>query len=326
MKLIQTIWLIVLLSVWSLALAGEGGTKKVSFIPQWIPQAQFAGYFVAFEKGFYKKRGMDVDIIRGGPGLPPSELLEKGRALFGTLFLSTALQKRSQGVRLLNIGQIVKRSSLMLVAKKLSGISSVKDIQGKKVGLWGGDFQVQPRALFQKYGLSVTVVPQSATINLFLRGGVDVASAMWYNEYHLLINAGLNPEELTTFFFFDHGMNFPEDGLYCLEKTYRDDPELCCRFAKASLEGWRYAFEHPDEALEIVMKYAREAKTGTNRVHQRWMLERMKDIILSSGGSIPSGTLEEKDYNRVANTLKKYGLVKETPRYSDFFVDCVSHD
>lgn len=298
----------------------------VSFIPQWIPQAQFAGYFAAYEQGIYRSHGLEVNIFRGGPDFPPSELLEKGTAQFGTMFLSTALQRRTQGTRLVNIGQVVQRSSLMLIGKKARGIHTPEDMNGKKVGLWGAEFRIQPQAFFKNYNLSVTTIPQSTTINLFLRDGVDVASAMWYNEYHLVLNAGIDPDEMTTFFFSEHDLNFPEDGIYCLEETYRQDPDLCCRFVRASLEGWQWAFEHQKEALDIVMRYTADGNVSTNRVHQKWMLERMKDIILLPGSSTPSGMLKEEDYERVAQGLKKAGFIATVSPYSAFFHLCDAHD
>ena len=181
--------------------AAETTLKKASFLPQWSPQAQFAGYYVAYEKGFYKAQGIDLTILQGGPNQPPTEFLEGQKADFVSMWLSTALQRRSSGVKLTNIGQIVQRSALMLVAKKSSNIHTPEEMNGKKVGLWGADFQIQPRAFFKKYNLQVRVLPQSQSLNLFLRGGVDVASAMWYNEYHTLLNSGLDPDELTPFFF-----------------------------------------------------------------------------------------------------------------------------
>ena len=112
----------------------------------------------------------------------------------------------------------------MLVAKKSSGIQTPKDIQGKKVGLWEGDFRIQPQSFFQRHNLAVRIIPQSTTLNLFLRGGVDVASAMWYNEYHMLLATGLDADELTIFFLADHDLNFPEDGIYCMEDTFKNHP------------------------------------------------------------------------------------------------------
>jgi NitT/TauT family transport system substrate-binding protein len=305
-----------------LARAAELAT--VSFVPQWQPQAQFAGYYVAYEKGFYRQHGLDVRIMRGGPDWPPSELLARGRADFATMMLTTGISHRARGAKLVNIAQIVQRSALMLVAKKVSGINTPQDMDGKKVGLWGEDFQGQPRAFFRKYDLKVRVIPQSATLNLFLRGGVEVASAMWYNEYHLILNAGVNPQELTTFMMADYGLNFPEDGIYCREDLANTQPERCRQFVAASLKGWQYAFEHPQEALDIVMQYVNAANLATDRVHQKWMLERMRDIIQPPGSAARPGVLLEADYQRVAEELKLNGLIKQIPTFSRFYIDCVN--
>jgi NitT/TauT family transport system substrate-binding protein len=263
--------------------------------------------------------------LRGGPERPATQLLENGQADFGTMFLTTGIVKRASGVKLVNVAQIVQRSALMLVAKKASGIHSLEDLQGKKIGLWGSDFRIQPRAFFRKYNLTVKVVPQSTSLNLFLRGGVDVASAMWYNEYHMILNAGMDPDDLTTFFFSDHGMNFPEDGVYCMEDTFKRNPVLCSSFAKATIEGWKYALAHPEEALDIVMKYITEANVATNRVHQRWMLNRMKDIILPRETGAPMGCLESEHYYQVARELKKNGMIDRIPSFSELFLDCGTH-
>jgi NitT/TauT family transport system substrate-binding protein len=300
--------------------------KGATLIPQWSPQSQFAGYFVAFEKGFYKNNGIALNILQGGPSRPSLDMLNRGEANFATAWLSAAIQKRSHGVKLVNVGQIIQRSALMLIAKKARGIYNPKDINGKKVGLWQADFQLQPIAFLKKYNLKVTIIPQSYSVNLFLRDGVDVASAMWYNEYHTIINAGLNPDELTTFFFYEHELNFPEDGIYTLESTLKRDPELVSAFVKASIEGWFYAFKHPDEALDIVLKYMSTANIPVNRVHQKWMLERMRDLILPEDGElIPAGILTESDFTRVCNVLKENGIIGKAPAFDDFYVNFTGH-
>ncbi len=310
-------------------LAGAGWSQdtvpeRLRFIPQWLPQAQFAGYYVAHEKGFYRRLGLEVDILRGGPDRPPSELLARGEAEFGTMFLATAIVRRAGGEPLVNIAQIVQRSAFMLVAKQGRGINSPADLEGKKVGLWGQEFQAQARAFLRQFGLTVQIVPQNDTMTMFLRGGVDAASAMWYNEYHLLLNAGLNPEELTTFALAEYGLNFPEDGLYCLAPLIATRPDVCRRFVQASLDGWEDAFAHPEEALDIVMKYTEAAKLATNRMHQRWMLARMQDIIAPRGGQRPTGVLLESDYLRVAQELKQTDLIERIPSFGEFAHPCLA--
>jgi NitT/TauT family transport system substrate-binding protein len=295
--------------------------RSVSFIPQWLPQAQFAGYYMAHEKGFYKKKGIDLTILRGGPERPSSEAIARDKVDFATTFLSTAIQLRDRGVRLVNIGQVVQRSGFILVTKKASGINSPADLNGKKVGLWS-DFRLQPLAFFRKYGVEVKPVRQGATMNLFLRDGVAAASAMWYNEYHALLNSGVNADELKAFFFDQHGLNFPEDGIYCLEETLRRNADLCRGFVRASFEGWEYAFAHPEETLDVVERHIRKANVGTNRVHQRWMLSRMKDLLFPPGNQSAPGRLKREDYLRVAGEMKRNGLIREIPPYGEMYADC----
>jgi len=298
--------------------AAPAALKKASLIPLWSPQAQFAGYYVALDKGIYRKHGIDLTIIPGGPEQSPTRLLKSGKADFAVLWLGTALQQYSAGVRLTNLAQIVQKSSLMLVARKSSGIASPADMRGRKVGLWGGDFAVPLQAFLKKYRLQVREIPQSYTVNLFLRGGIDVTSAMWYNEYHTIINSGINHEELNLFFLHDHGINFPEDGLYALEENYSKDPALADAFVKASLEGWRYAFDHPDEALEIVLKYMKEASIPANRSHQKWMLEKMRELILPNNAAEVMGQLKPSDYQSVSAELLNSGVLGSVPGFKSF--------
>ncbi len=213
----KKIWVVLCMLVIlcpAVGLGDEAGLTKVKFLPQWIPQAQFAGYMIALEKGFYREAGLDVELLKGGPGNPPFPALKKGETTFCSEWLSSGIQERAAGLGVVNFGQIVQRSALMLLAKKQSGITSLASLNGKKVALWGGDFRIQPQALFKMHDLKVDTVPLYSTINLFLKGAVDAISAMWYNEYHLVLNSGLEPDELTLLFFSDFGLNFPEDGLY----------------------------------------------------------------------------------------------------------------
>lgn len=292
--------------------------RLVRFIPHWSPQAQFAGYFVAKDNGMYERHGLDVEILRGGPDNPASEALAKGEAEFASLFLSRALILRSQGVPVVNVGQIVQRSALMLVAKKSSGVLSPIDLRGRRISVWP-EFSAQPLAFLRRLHLDVEVVPQGYSLNLFLMGGVDAASAMWYNEYHTILNSGLDESELTTFLLADYGLNFPEDGLYCLENLALNDPTLVRAFVQASLEGWRYAFDHPEEALDAVMERVRQANLPTNRVHQKWMLDRMRDVILPPESDKPMGLLEMDEYEFVATELFESGSITDITAHRIFY-------
>ncbi|MDD5628234.1 MAG: ABC transporter substrate-binding protein, partial [Elusimicrobia bacterium] len=206
--------LLLLSTLWPVS--GRGADlKKVTLLPNWSPGAEFSGYYAALEKGFYRDHGIDARILRGGPDRPASESLKAGKVDAVVLWLSRALELRAQGTELVNLAQVSQRSALMLVAKKSSGIRAPKDFDGRKVGVWK-EFELQPKAFFRKSGVRPLIVPQSYSINLFLRGGVDAATVMWYNEYHRLIEAGLDPDELTPFFFHEYDLNFPEDGLYVL--------------------------------------------------------------------------------------------------------------
>lgn len=295
----------------------EAAMKKLSFIPLWSPQAQFAGYYVALEKGFYRDNGLDVKILTGGSERPADVLLKKGEADIGLLWLSEAVKKRAQGMRLVNIAQILQRSALMLVAKRSSGIRKVEDLNGRTVAVWE-NFQLQPRALFKKYNLRVNIIPQAQSVNLFLRGGAAASSVMLYNEYHTIINAGLDPEELTTFFFYDYGLNFPEDGLYMLERNFNKDPAAAAAFVAATFKGWSYAFENEDETLEIVLRRMRDARIPANRMHQKWMLEKMEGLIFPAGPAARAGELKRADYDRVSAELLKTGGWR-SPDYSSFY-------
>lgn len=296
--------------------------QPVSFLPQWTPQAQFAGYYVAIQKGFYQRRGIDLRLLAGGPDSPPADMLLCRKTDFTTMFLSDAIKLASKGMGIVNVAQIGQKSGFMLVARKSSGILSPKDLNGKRVSIWS-DFQVQPLAFFRKHQIEATLIPQTYTINLFLRGGVDAACAMWYNEYHTLLNSGVNADELTTFFFNEHGLNFPEDGIYCLNETLEKDNRICRNVVGASLEGWRYAFEHPNEALDIVMIYAQQAHVGTNRVHQQWMLDRIRDISVTGDSNIPMGTLSSEGFHTVASALKSGAMIDDIPNFKEFYVPCL---
>ncbi|MCP4020790.1 MAG: ABC transporter substrate-binding protein [Desulfobacteraceae bacterium] len=292
--------------------------QKITFMPHWIHQAQFAGIMAAKEKGFFKQYGLDVEILQGGPGKNSFTYLAKGKTTFCSGWLSEAITKRESGIPLVNFCQLMQHSSLMLVAKKSSGIQTLSDLSSRKVGVWAGEFYVPLRALIAKYDLDVKLIHNYTTVTILLEDAVDAVAAMWYNEYHLIINSGFDPSELTTFHMKNLGVDYPEDGIYALEKT-ADNNMMVYAFIEACLRGWLYAFENEEETLDIVMKYADAANTGTNRAHQRWMLKRMKDLILPDDKAHLYGKLAEEDYKKVGRALQKMYIIKRLPDFNDFF-------
>jgi len=322
----RTLLLMLFLFIMGNSSSEQIDNSKVTFIPHWLPQAQFAGYYVALDKGIFKKHGLDVQIIQGCPERPSDKMLEQGKVDFATMWLSTATQMRARGVKVVNLAQIIQRSAIMIIAKKSTGIVSPEDLNGKKIAIWRSGFKLPFNTFFDKYNIDVEIVPIQSSINLFLWDGVDAMSAMWFNEYHSILNAGLEPDELTTFFFPDYGINFPEDGLYCLEETYNKNPRLCCEFAKACIEGWEYSFEHSDEAIEIIMQYMYKAKEPANRAHQRWMLNCIKDLMHSEEGILEIGELNRQDYEYEANLLKVNGYIDSIPNFENFYRNCLNNE
>lgn len=301
--------------------AGGAGLTPVTILPQWQPQAQFAGIYLAKDAGIYEQYGIDMTILRGGPQQPAHLLLAQGKADFATMFLTTGVMLAYQGERLVNLAQLMRHSSLLLVAKKGRGIHAPEDLQGGRISTWGPTFSLQIQAFLRTNGLKVELLPQGESVNLFLRDGVEAVSAMGYNEYHTILNSGLNPDELTVFAMSDHGLDFPEDGLYCLGETYERDPELACNVARATLEGWRLAFAEPEKALDAVMRRVNELNLPSNRVHQRWMLERMQEVMAPKGRFI-AGELTREEFMTVARAMREGELIGSIPEYEDFYGGC----
>lgn len=296
--------------------AGAAGLRKVVFLPYWVANAQFAGYYWAKEMGIYQKYGMHVEIIPYQPFYTTSDMIRNGEVDFAALWLLNAIEMKASGVDIMNIAQFSTRSSLMLITKKSSGISKLEDMNHKKAGIWTG-YELQPKALFKKYNLDVEIVPIGNTNNLFLKDGVQITNANWYDEYHAIINSGYDPEDLNTFFFADYGLNFLEDGIYCLSEKIKSDPKLCEDFVNATEEGWQMAYANPEKAVDLVVEYAHKMNLPVNRVHQRWMLDRYKDLYTPSG-EVPT-MLSEKDYQFAGNILKESGQITEVPPFESFF-------
>jgi len=290
---------------------------KLRFIPHWLHQAQFSGFYMACEKGIYEKYGLDVQILDGGPLAPMSSVFVNNQADFGTMFLSGAIELYDGGVDIVNICQLSQKSALMFVAKKSSNISSIEDFNGKKIGIWRSDFRELPMAFIDQFNISAEIFPITSTIDLFLDDGIDIMCVMWYNEYDQIYHAGIDYQDLNTFFFFDYNLNFPEDGIYCTNEFYQQNPEACNNFVKATIEGWQYAFAHPDETVDVVMRCMKKRNIPANRAHQEWMLSIIEKVFVAENGSI-SGDLKEEDFLKTSQILIQSGSINIMPVFEEF--------
>ncbi|QSH41752.1 ABC transporter substrate-binding protein [Lentisphaerota bacterium ZTH] len=291
--------------------------KSVTLTLHWLPQAQFAGYYMALKKGFYQQQGLDVKILHKKPHESIFELLKKRKTDFITVFLSTAIKARSQGLDLVNTGQISQKSALVFVARKDSNIKTIKDMHGCKVGIWTVDFKVIPQVLLQKNNVKSEIIPVVSDVDLFLWRGVDVIVTMWYNEYHMILNAGINEDELTTFFFSDHGLDIPEDGIYCLERYWQKNPEICRRLLAATMQGWRAAFRNKKKALRLIQKYCKAGHRPFNKAHQQWMLSKMEKLIFPDNQNC-QGRLSASAFKKSVKILQMAGVIKAVPTYNSF--------
>lgn len=308
-----------------LAAAHGGGSPgdPVTLVLQWQHQAQFAGYYMAQAKGLYEKQGLSVQILRGGPDVRPVELMQAGKADFGCLMLSTALGQRGQGVPLVQLAQVVNRSNFLLVAWRQPAdgggpVQSLADLDGRKVTVWTDDFRAPYLAMCAARGVRPVILPQYNTFSLFLHRGVAACAAMRYNEYHTLLQSGIAEEDVRVFALANHGANMPEDGVYCLEDNWRRRPQVCRAFARASLEGWRYARDHADETLDVTMQYVEREKLPTNRPHMRWMLKEMlASVFPGPDDRWAAGRLSRPVYQQTVEILTRYAGLRNAPRYEN---------
>lgn len=292
---------------------------KVSLQLHWVHQAQFAGFYMAQDSGLYKEAGLEVEIIPGGPGIDPLDNLRDGKCDFATAWLIGAVECRAKGTPFVLLAQLIQRSAMLLVTFEDRDIDSIKEMESQRVGMWGGHFNILPRALFKRENVKIRRIPQNVSMAPLLEHAVDVASAMYYNEYHQLYQAGVDYDELKVFEFANLGLNFPEDGIYTMQKFRQSKPDICRRFVQASLQGWRLTFKNPKRALQLVMQRVGAANLASNTAHQRWMLKAMQELISYRVGQQGLGELSSVDFRLVNKVLTDQGLISAPVEMDTFY-------
>ena len=244
--------------------------EAIVFTPQWTAQAQFAGYYVAEAKGFYREAGVNVRIEHPSSTQPAMSRLRRNECQATTLQLCQAMEIIDGGIPLVNILQTSMNNAMVIVSARDEDPLKQK---GARVGIWSVGFGQLAICMSIMDNLNYEWVRFAQNVNLFVAGALDAILAMSYNEYYQLIQAGMQISDRNVYRFCDHGYNVQEDGVYMTRDYYEKHRDQARRFAEASRRGWEWAAEHPDEALDIVMKYVDREHIATNRVLQRLMLE-----------------------------------------------------
>jgi len=300
---------VLLAGAMSLAASAAMAADKLTLQLKWVTQAQFAGYYVAKDKGFYKEENLDVEIKPGGPDIAPVQVLAGGGADVVLDWMPSALASREKGVGLVNIAQPFKSSGMMLTCRKDSGISSPQDFKGKTLGVWFFGNEYPFLSWMSQLGIptdgsanGVKVLKQGFNVDPILQKQADCVSTMTYNEYWQIIDAGLTADDLVVFKYEDQGVATLEDGIYVLEDKLKDSAfeDKMVRFVRASMKGWKFAEANPDEAAGIVLE--NDASGAQTEKHQKRM---MGEIAKLTAGS--NGALDEADFKRTVNTLLKGG-------------------
>mgnify|MGYP000411934759 CR=1 FL=1 len=296
-------------AAFSLVALSAEAADKVTLQLKWVTQAQFAGYYVAKDKGFYKEENLDVEIKPGGPDIAPPQVIAGGGADVIIDWMPSALASREKGVPLVNIAQPFKKSGMMLTCRKETGITKPQDFKGRTLGVWffGNEYPflswMNQLKIPTKGGPDgITVLKQGFNVDPLLQKQADCISTMTYNEYWQVIDAGIPASDLVTFKYEDQGVATLEDGLYVLEDKLKDAAfaDKMARFVRASMKGWKWAEAHSDEAAGVVLE--NDATGAQTEKHQKRM---MGEIAKLTAGS--NGALDPADYERTVKSLLSGG-------------------
>jgi NitT/TauT family transport system substrate-binding protein len=282
---------------------------------KWVTQAQFAGYLVAEAKGFYDEENLDITILPGGPNVAPEQVIAGGGADIIVTWMAAGMSAREKGVPLVNIAQPFKKSGLMMICPTETGVTSVADFPGKTLGVWFFGNEYPFFAWMNKEGIAtdgseggVTVLQQSFDVQPMIQKQADCISVMTYNEYGQALDAGYGPDNLTIFNYTEMGNDLLEDGLYVMEDTLADPAKVDAytRFVKASMKGWAYALDNPEEAAQIVVD---SDDTGAATLdHQLYMVGEVSKLVDATDPALDLAT-----YERTVQALLDQSIITAEP-------------
>lgn len=298
---------------------GMNAQEKITFMPVWTPQAQFAGFYVALEKGFYAAEGLDATIEHMGinsskPGI--LRIAEGEVDIIGSHPIQS-LMARDGGLKIVNVLQLTQNTGLTIVSHK--PIPDIQSLNGMKIARWKSGFSEICEVCLASNNVNVEWIPFLNGINIFISNAVDATVVMSYNELNALREAvGTIPED-HIIKFSDYGYNIPEDGLYVTEDYLAKHPDTVAKFCEATKKGWLWCREHPEEALDILMDYVDKAGVKTSRYHQQLMLQGMLDLLINSDtGKMDFQQLREDRYNALIESLIKMNFISKPIQYKEF--------
>jgi NitT/TauT family transport system substrate-binding protein len=301
--------------------APAGEKTKVKVVLQWVVQSQFAGYFAAKDKGFFAEEGLDVEIIPGGPDVSNSQVVASGQAEFGVGWLpGKILAPREGGAKLVNISQVFQRSGTLMISFKDKNLTKVEDFKGKNIGSWLGGNEPELFAAMKKAGIEpdkdAKIIQQGFDMNQMLKGEIDKAQAMIYNEYAQVLEiknpatgALYKPEDLNVINFNDVGTAMLQDGVMAREDWLADakNQETAVKFLRAVNKGWMFCRDSFDECVQIVLKNG----SALGESHMRWQLNEVNALIWPSPDGI--GVMNDAAYKQTVDIAKTYGVIKKDP-------------
>ena len=282
------------------------------FTPQWTAQAQFAGYYVALEKGFYDEEGVNVQIVHPSASQSAMDRIRSDQSHATTLQVAQALEIIDSGVPLVNILQTSMNNALVIVSRR--GKDPLKQ-HGARVGIWNAGFGQMAICMSQIEHLDYEWIRFVNNVTLFVSGALDATLAMSYNEYYQLLQTGMDLTEENVYRFCNHGYNVQEDGVYMTLKTWRKEKDKAERFARASRRGWEWAAEHPEETLDIVMKYVQQEHIATNRILQKLMLDEVLRLQVDRESGEREFRLRPDMVELASDLMLRCGMLKEAITY-----------
>jgi NitT/TauT family transport system substrate-binding protein len=330
--LAATLVVMASLAVAGLAMAGgsrqEQTLTKVTLQSKWVVQAQFAGYYAANAKGFYKDVGLDVTIKAGAADIIPEQVVLGRQAEFGINWFPSLLANRDTGNDLVNIGQVFARSGTTEVTFKSRGINTFKKMRGKRFGVWIFGNEFEQRAALVKFGMNpdkdVKLVKQNFDMLAFLKGEIDAASAMTYNELAQVLEVK-NPKtgklyqlsDLNVFKYSDLGTGMLQDGIFVRGDWIKEkaNQDTAVKFLQASFKGWIYCRDHQKECVNIVLANG----PALGRGHQTWQMNEINALIWPNRLGV--GLMDPVEYKRTATIAKTYKVIKKPASKASYRTD-----